>query len=444
MAISPLDSPLYVDLFGDPDTARHFEASAEIAAMVEVEIALARVQARASVIPDAAAQAIAAGLSDSAPAPEDICAGTAAAGVPVPALVAHLRKQLSKAGADHLHFGATSQDIVDTGLMLRLQRVLELFDRRLAALVDTLVALAVEHRATPMAGRTRGQVATPVTFGLRVANWALPVARAHRDLRFLRRAGLPVQLGGASGDLSAMGPDGSAVTTELAEELGLASSSPWMADRWPLVRVAGTLASLLGGLEKIGADVMLSTRSEIGELRLAASGGSSTMPQKQNPVAAETLIALTRHAAALSAQITTAPAHAEERDGAAWMGEWLVLPQLVIASGAALLRAQWLADALEPQRARMAEIAFGDGGLALAERFSFALIPHVGRAQAQDLVKQAAMETRASGRPLIDALRAISDAPLDWEALADPNSVCKPAAAMTDAILAEIRRPRSP
>ncbi|MBL6430674.1 MAG: hypothetical protein HPM95_03610 [Alphaproteobacteria bacterium] len=99
-----------------------------------------------------------------------------------------------------------------------------------------------------------------------------------------------------------------------------------MAERWPLMRIAGTLAGLLGALEKISADVMLSTRSEVGELRLSAAGGSSTMPQKQNPVAAETLIALTRHAAALSAQITTAPAHAEERDGAAWMGEWLVLP----------------------------------------------------------------------------------------------------------------------
>ncbi|WP_029058186.1 lyase family protein [Stappia stellulata] len=439
MAISPLDSPLYADLFGDPDTARHFEASAEIAAMVDVEVALARVQGRLGVIPEDAAQAIAAGLAGCAPTAGNIRAGTAAAGVPVPALVAHLRKNLPSAGADHLHFGATSQDIVDTGLMLRLQRVLELFDRRLAALVDALVALAVEHRATPMAGRTRGQVSTPVSFGLRVANWTLPLARTLADLRAICRTGLTVQLGGASGDLSAMGPQGNAVCKALAGELGLAPAHPWMADRWPLANVANALAALVGALEKIGADVMLSTRSEIGELRLSAAGGSSTMPQKQNPVAAETLIALTRHAAALSTQLVTAPAHTEERDGAAWMGEWLVLPQLFAACGASLLRAQDLVTALEPQCERMSEIAFGDGGLALAERFSFALVPHVGRAQAQELVKQAAMETRASGRPLVDCLTELSDAPLDWRALADPTSVCEPAAAMTDARLAEIR-----
>jgi 3-carboxy-cis,cis-muconate cycloisomerase len=439
MAISPLDSALYADLFGDPDTARHFEATAEVAAMVEVEIALATVQARLGVIPQEAAREIETGLAAAAPSADALCTATAAAGVPVPALVAHLRKRLLKAGADSLHFGATSQDIVDTGLMLRLRRVLQLFDARLARLTETLAALAETHRATPMAGRTRGQVATPVTFGLRVANWTLPLARAHRDLRALRDAGLPVQLGGASGDLSAMGPDGGAVATALAEELGLAPAPPWMADRWPLLRVASTLAGLLGGLEKIGADAMLSTRSEIGELRLSAAGGSSTMPQKQNPVAAETLIALTRHAAALSTQITTAPAHAEERDGIAWMGEWLVVPQLFTACGAALLRAQALVDALEPQCKRMSEIAFGDGGLALAERFSFALIPHVGRAGAQELVKRAALETRASGRPLTETLKAISDAPLDWDDLADPRNVCAAAADMTDRLLAEIR-----
>jgi 3-carboxy-cis,cis-muconate cycloisomerase len=439
MAISPLESPLYADLFGDPDTAHHFEASAEIAAMVDVEIALARVQGRLGVIPEDAAQAIAAGLAGCVPTADEIRTGTAAAGVPVPALVAELRKRLPGAGADHLHFGATSQDIVDTGLMLRLQRVLKLFDRRLAALVDTLVALAGEHRATPMAGRTRGQVSTPVTFGLRVANWALPLARVLADLRAIRGTGLAVQLGGASGDLSAMGPQGSAVCTALAGELGLAPAHPWMADRWPLARVATALAALVGALEKIGTDVMLATRSEIGELRLSAAGGSSTMPQKQNPVAAETLIALARHAAALATRLTAGPAHAEERNGAAWMGEWLVLPQLFAACGASLLRAQGLVDAIEPQGERMAEIAFGNGGLALAERFSFALIPHVGRAQAQDLVKQAAMETRASGRSLVDSLMALSDAPLDWRALADPTSVCEPAAAMTDALLAEIR-----
>ncbi|MBL6430675.1 MAG: hypothetical protein HPM95_03615 [Alphaproteobacteria bacterium] len=192
MAISPLESPLYADLFGDPDTARHFEASAEIAAMVEVEIALATVQARLGVIAEAAAREIEAGLANGAPAPDDIRAGTAAAGVPVPALVAHLRIQLPE-GADHLHFGATSQDIVDTGLMLRLQRVLQLFDARLAPDAHAGSAGGTASR-DPMAGRTRGQVATPVTFGLRVANWTLPLARAPRPAGNAPRGNCPSSL----------------------------------------------------------------------------------------------------------------------------------------------------------------------------------------------------------------------------------------------------------
>ena len=415
------------------------QATALVRAMCDVELALAAEQQALGLLPAGSAEAMAEQLDA---ADFDIAAlarDTAKGGNAAIPFVKQARAALSDDLKGAFHRGATSQDIVDTGLMLRLQRVLQLFEARLARLTQTLAALAAQHRATPMAGRTRGQVATPVTFGLRVANWTLPLARAHRDLQALRHAGLPVQLGGASGDLSAMGPDGSAVAKALAEKLGLAPAPPWMAERWPLMRIAGTLAGLLGALEKIGADVMLSTRSEVGELRLSAAGGSSTMPQKQNPVAAETLIALTRHAAALSTQITTAPAHAEERDGAAWMGEWLVLPPFFTACGAALLRAQALVDAIEPQGERMAEIAFGDGGLALAERFSFALIPHVGRAQAQELVKQAALETRASGRPLAETLTAISDAPLDFGALAEPQRVCAAAAEMTDAILAEVR-----
>ncbi len=164
MADIPLVSPLFAGLFGDDETAALFSAEAEIAAMVEVERALARLQGSAGLIPQAAADAIDRELSDMTLAPAELAAGTAAAGVPVPALVAALRQKLSRPAADYLHFGATSQDIVDTGLMLRLARTLALFEARLADIVAQLSALSTRHRATPMAGRTRGQIATPVSF----------------------------------------------------------------------------------------------------------------------------------------------------------------------------------------------------------------------------------------------------------------------------------------
>lgn len=440
MADIPLVSPLLAGLFGDDETAALFSAEAEIAAMVEVERALARLQGRAGLIPADAAAALDRELPGILPTPAELAAGTAAAGVPVPALVAALRQKLSRPAADYLHFGATSQDIVDTGLMLRLARTLELFEARLADIVGQLSALAARHRATPMAGRTRGQIATPISFGLRVAIWTLPLARARKRLARLRREALVVQLGGACGDLGAMDVPGRAaeLAGALAGELGLVPSLPWMTDREPLRRIAREASEIALALGKIGEDVILLARSEVGEIRLAEAGGSSTMPQKQNPVRAEALVALARFAAAQAAALSADALHREERDGAAWMGEWLVLPQVMLATGAALRHAQALAPGMEADATRMAATATGGGGLSLAERFSFALLPHVGRTAAQDLVKKAAGLVRTEGGTLAEALSRLSDAPLDWQALADPASISGAAAAMTDEMLAEI------
>ncbi len=437
----PPASPLYLPLFGDAEAAALLSSAAEIATMIEVERAIARAQGAAGIIPAEAAEAIDAGLAGMAPDPAELAVGTASAGVPVPTLVAALRKGLERPAADYLHFGATSQDIVDTALMLRIARVLDLVDGRLAGLVATLAELAATHRATPMAGRTRGQVATPVSFGLRAANWALPLARCRARLHALRRDGLVVQLGGASGDLAAMGlpPGGArAMADALAAELGLRGALPWMTDRQPLRRVADEFSHLAMALGKVGEDVILLTRSEVGELRLGEAGGSSTMPQKQNPVRAEAMVALARFAGGLAGQLDTGGMHREERDGAAWMGEWLVLPQMLVAVTAATAHGAALCAGLEVMAGEMRARLAGDGGLSGAERASFALLPHVGRAAAQDLVKRAATETRASGRPLAETLRALTDAPFDDAALADPDAVTGPAAAMTDEMLAEI------
>ncbi len=230
MAVSPFDSALLGPLFSDAEVAAHFSDAAEIAAMVAVERALARAEGASGVIPPEAAAAIDAGLDGFAPDPASLAAGTVSAGVPVPALVAALRKPLAPQAAQWLHWGATSQDIVDTALALRLKPVLALLDARLATLATTLADAARLWRDLPMAGRTRSQVAAPITFGLRVAHWRQPLPTLRADLARLTPRLTRVQLGGAVGSNAAIAPHGPAVTTALAATLGLAAA-PGLAHR---------------------------------------------------------------------------------------------------------------------------------------------------------------------------------------------------------------------
>src|SRR5690606_24387233 len=294
--------PLYAGLFGDAETASLLSDQAELAAMIEVERALARVQGRLGLIPKEAAAAIDARLAGFMVDVERLTPEIASAGVAVPALVAALRAAVGPEGADHLHFGATSQDIADTGLMIRLKRALALFDGRLAVLPKRPAGPAKAHRATPMAARTRSQMATPVSYGLRLATVARDLALERRRLKTIAASGLWVQLGGAAGDLSAMtvgGGSGPQLTEELARELGLAAAAPWMTGRSPLLYIGTLIVALTNSHGMLGAVNMIGSRTEIGEIGLAEDGGSSTMPQKKNPVKAEVLIALARVTAGL-------------------------------------------------------------------------------------------------------------------------------------------------
>ncbi|NRG16675.1 3-carboxy-cis,cis-muconate cycloisomerase [Rhizobiales bacterium] len=441
MAISPLDSTLYSGLFGDSETASHLSDEAELKAMVEVEIGLARVQARHGLIATEAAKVVENTLSGIELDPKDFLLATTSAGVPVPGLVAKLREISGGSAADSLHFGATSQDIADTGLMLRLKRIIGLFEHRLNSLVGDISALAREHRATPMAARTRGQMATPVSFGLRAATWVRDLARELRALRKLAENGLFLQLGGASGDLAAMSKDRDLlrkIEADLAGDLGLRSSAPWMTGRAPLLDIATRFAAITNTTGKIGADVLIGTRSEIGEFDLAESGGSSTMPQKKNPVKAEVLVALARLNASHLGALAATGIHAEERDGASWMGEWLTLPQVAAATGASLLRAQELISGLRPEAARMKAAIDASNGLMLAEAASFALMEHMPRSEAQALVKKAANSVRSSGKHLLDEIRSLTDAKVDWDALRKSVESADAAADMTDRLLEEV------
>lgn len=399
---------LLAGLFGDAEIARHLDASAEIAAMVRFEAALARVEARLGVIPEAAGPAIAEALTNVEIDPRELAAATLSAGVAVPGLVRLLRAHVGEPHGSFVHWGATSQDAADTGLVLRLGAILGILEARLRDLVEALAEQAELYADLPMAGRTRSQIATPTTFGLRIAGWRTPLVRCLTRLREFRPRLLLVQLGGASGNLSALGARGIAVMEALARELGLGCpAKPWHVERDGLVELANWLAMVSGLIGRIGGDLILLGRSEIAEASAGGGGGSSTMPQKRNPVLAEALVTLARTNGAQAGLAQQALMQGEERDGAAWAIEWLCLPAMLVATGAGLRHGAALARALQVDPARMARTLELDGGAVHAEALAFALARHMPLPQAQGIVKEAASAQGRRGDSLHARVEAI-------------------------------------
>ena len=424
MAVTLLTSPVYGALFGDPELAEILSDAQDVARMIRFERALARVQGELGVIPPEAAGAIDTGLAGLRLDPETLAAGTLAAGVPVPALVAALRAALPDGHGHWLHWGATSQDVVDSAQMMALRDVATVLAGRLAGLTATLQQLAVAQAGTVMAARTRGQIATPITFGLRIAQWAAPLIEASRAVP---RAS--VQFGGASGGHTAIAPHGPAVSRALAQALDLDEAAPWHTNRSRVAAFADWQAGIAQALAKLAEDLMLMTRSEIAEVRAGRGGGSSTMPQKSNPVEVEAIATLCRLVAVARAGLGLP--HREERDGASWALEWALLPQIALATGAALRHAQALMDTLVPDAVRMRSNLEASPG-AMAEAASFALAGHMPRAEAQALVKEAL----AAEEPFAEALAERSPAALDWAEILSPDQVVAPCRAVIDDIFA--------
>ncbi len=406
MSLSPFDSALYRGLFGDAEIAALFTDQAEVRAMMLVLGALAKVQSAAGVIPETSGQFLHRAAMEVQIDPSGLATATGDNGVTVPGLVAAMRKALeAPEHAQYLHWGATSQDIQDTGLMLRLRRALEVMEARLARSLSTLADLAEAQAETPQAARTYGQIAVPSSFGALVAAWGAPLLRAHRGLGALRETGLAVSLSGAAGTGTVLGPDPAAIRAGLAKALSLPDpGASWHAERSRIRDIAHWLAEIAAASGKIGEDILRLSRSEIAELRFGG-GASSTMPQKQNPVAASTLIALSRYAHAQASLITSAH-HGEARDGAAWFGEWLALPQLVAASAKSLAILDEGLPGLEVDTKAMAARLDNQLGLIHAEALSFALAQHLPRDAAQAKVKALTHKAKSERTPLPDLLQA--------------------------------------
>ncbi|MCR9285639.1 MAG: lyase family protein [Rhodobacteraceae bacterium] len=436
MPLSLFSSQIHSSLFADGDLTKLLADGSDVAHMIAFERALAIVQGRLEIIPAQAAREISEKLADVHIEPAPLAAGTRSAGVPVPALVAELRKQLSADAGAWLHWGATSQDVIDTALVLQAKVALEILGARLEKLIDTLERQSERHENQLMAGRTRSQVSTPVTLGYRIAQWAHPLIDAENALPALRSAVLRVQFGGASGINSAIAPDGTAVSAALALELGLEDSPSWHVNRTPILALAGWLQQVTSALAKMAGDLALSGRTDIAEVSSGTGGGSSTMPQKANPVQAETIQVLNSIAISAQAGLTAAASPLEERDGTAWPLEWHFLPQMLLAAGAALVHAEELATSLQAHEANLVATLASNPEI-MAETASFVLARNgVSRAEAKDLVAAAAKDPA----PFAEALARISPVSLDWQKELDPQQVVAPARDMSARIFQTRRR----
>jgi 3-carboxy-cis,cis-muconate cycloisomerase len=416
MPASPADSAIYRKLFSDDEVANLFTDSAEIRAMLLVEGALAQVQGAMGLIPPDAAAFIARAAREVQIDPSALAAETAQNGVPVPGFLAAFRKAAEAPQMmQYLHWGATSQDIMDTALALRLRPMLALWETRLSAVLARLADLADAHAALPMAARTYGQAATPTSFGAVVAGWGWPLLDARARLAPLRDDLLKVSLSGAAGTLSAMGDHGPAVRAALAVELGLSDPGhSWHSDRSAIGQLAAYASGIAGSLGKLSEDLFLMCQSGLCEISLGgAGGGSSTMPQKQNPVGPSVLVALARHVIGLSALVQGAAIHRQQRDGAAWFGEWLSLPQLCICTGRMLSLAQAILANISPHPDNMAKGLAAGYGLIHAEALSFTLAKQMPRPDAQAKVKDLCRQAEASGTDLV-TLVAARFSQIDW------------------------------
>ena len=398
----PQSSAALGPFFSSDAMARSFSDEARTQAMLDVEAALAWAQVACGLIPEEAAVAI-----DEAASADNFDIGKIGGdvlnsgnlAVPlVKALTARVAKGDPEA-ARWVHWGATSQDIIDTGLVLQMRSALALIADQIEQLGGRLAALAEAHAETPMVARTLMQQAIPTALGLKVAGWLSALMRSEASLRACAEKTLVLQFGGAAGNLASYGADGMKLAQALADELGLTLPDlPWHAERDRIAEMGCALAVLLGGLGKMAGDLALMAQTEIGEFSESADGergGSSAMPHKANPVACARIIAAARRAPGLAATLLSDMDQEHERGLGGWHAEWEVLPELFRLASAALEAAGYIGEHGRFDTDRMRANLDATSGLVMAEAVSMALAAKLGKAAAHEALRRAARRAMA-------------------------------------------------
>ena len=439
-----IDSILFRDAFGTPAMREVFADRSLISRYIEVEVALARAEARCGVIPVEAAEVIARESKLEKIDFDHMRRETDIVGYPILPLVHQLVDMCGEAGR-YVHWGATTQDIMDTANVLQIRDALNLVDGDIRALREILADLAKKHRDTPMAGRTHLQQALPVTFGYKVAIWLAMFDRHQERLEQLRPRVLCVGFAGAAGTLASLGDKGLAVQQALAEELGLAvPSTTWHVARDGFAEAVNLLALVTGSLGKIAFDIMIMASTEFAEVYepfVKGRGASSTMPQKRNPISSELMLAAAKGVRQHAGLMVDAMIQDFERATGPWHAEWIAIPESFILTAGALHQAKFALGGLIVDTEQMRRNLGISRGLIVAEAVMMGLAPSIGRQQAHDVVYDACRTVNEQGGTLADALAAIPSVTAHFdrsaiERLTDPVNYLGLAPIMVDRALA--------
>ncbi|QND72086.1 3-carboxy-cis,cis-muconate cycloisomerase [Tardiphaga robiniae] len=406
-------SPLLAPLLSSPAMRAVCDDTAHLQHMLDFEAALARAEAAVGVIPASAVAAIETACKadqfDLAALAE---AATRSGNLAIP-LVKTLTAKVAKADAEaarYVHWGATSQDVIDSATMLGLRAAIDALLADLDRAIAGFAALAIKHRNTAVVARTWLQHALPMPFGLKLAEYASALHRSRLRLKRLRAEGLALQFGGAAGTLAALGDKGLVVAEQLAKELQLPlPDAPWHTHRDRIAEAASVMAILSGSCGKIARDVSLMMQTDVGEAFEPSGegrGGSSTMPHKRNPVASASALGAATMAPNLAATIFAAQIQDHERSAGPWHAEWPTLPTLLLVTSGALAAIVDMAEGLEVDAERMRSNLDTTHGLIMAEAVTFALAEKLGKSDAHHLVEAATKRAVAEKKHLRDVLTA--------------------------------------
>jgi 3-carboxy-cis,cis-muconate cycloisomerase len=442
---------LFDELFSFTELQQILSDATRIQRMLDFEAALAGAAARTGAIPERAAHTIAehcrAGRFDlSLVAKQAAHSGNAA--IPLVKMLTEDVARQDKDAARFVHWGATSQDVIDTGMILQLRDALRLIEKDLARLTDALAILATEHRATPIVARTWMQQALPTTFGFIVAGWLDAILRHHELLIKCRSRVFCLQFGGAVGTMAALAVRGPDIAKALADELHLSLPlAPWHAHRDRMAEIAAVLGLLTGTLGKIARDISLHSQTEIGELFEPAGegrGGSSTMPHKRNPIICAVVLQAATRVPGLVSTILSAMPQEYERGPGGWQAEWETLPEIVRLSGGALHHLAEMLPSLEVHKDRMLQNLEMTHGLIFAEAVSMALADRMGKMPAHLLLQGASTKARTENRHLKEVLRDEPGlhghlTPADLESLFDVRNYLGSAERFVEQVVARAR-----
>ncbi|CFQ96442.1 3-carboxy-cis,cis-muconate cycloisomerase [Yersinia enterocolitica] len=443
MASNVLDSILFRDSFGTPEMRAIFDDHQLIRNYVTVEIALAKAQARCGVIPAQAAQEIAEKCNADALDFDLLRHETEIVGYPILPLVHQISKQAGESGG-YVHWGATTQDIMDTAVVMQIRDAFDVIDQDITTLRQILADLARRYRNTPMAGRTHLQQALPITFGYKAAIWLDMFDRHAERLAQARPRILVGQFAGAAGTLASLGDKGLAVQQAMMEELSLGVPvSTWHVARDGFAEAVNLLGLITGSLGKIAYDVMLLAANEFGELYepfVKGRGASSTMPQKRNPISSELMLACAKGVRQQAGLMLDAMVQDLERATGPWHAEWIAIPESFILTGGALYQAKFMLKGLIVDEQAMAKNLDMTKGLIVAEAVMMGLAPYIGRQDAHDIVYDACRIVNEEGGRLADVLNAMPAVatrlePALIDQLTDPVNYLGMAPEMVDQVL---------